>query len=208
MMRRQGFSTLYSAIDTIMTTIGEHLDYQYYKIKNGVEYREIYYNFLYTGETTGEQERRVQDQVASNNIKIKDIIDSKSEVHRMTLFRNTAILARDVLVTFLCDVRPAIYQVKVGTMLDDIQGNVDISDPNQILQLGVAMNGPATGGLGTWGPNLMIDPLCQMFDDGTHGDAVAGDSIYTLQIQYYKDSLDVVGQEFKFGIGGGDNEGG
>lgn len=213
MMKRQGFSTLYSAKDTITTTIGAHLDYQYYKIKNGVEYREIYYNFLYTGETTGEAERRVQDPVASNDIKVEDILDSKSEVHRMPLFRNTAVLARDVLVTFLCDVRPAIYQVKVGTVLDDIQGDIDITDPNQILQLGVAINGPATGSWGNpvgpdWGSHLMTLENKRMFDDGTHGDAVAGDSIFTIQFQYSRDSLDVIGQEFKFGIGGGDNEGG
>ncbi len=207
MMRRQGFTTRFTAIDTITTTIGAHLDYQYYKIKNGVEYREIYYNFLYTGETTGEAERRVVEKITGNNIKVEDILDSKSEIHRMPLFRNTSLLARDVLVTYLCDVRPAIYQVKVGTVLKDIQGTIDISDPNQVLQLGVAMNGPATGGWGTWGAGLMTDPAHQMFDDGTHGDAVAGDSIYTIQIQY-RGGVDVVGQEFKFGIGGGDNEGG
>jgi hypothetical protein len=208
MMKRQGFSTRYSAIDTVTTTIGAHLDYQFYKIKNAVEYREVYYNFLYTGVTTGEAERRVFDPVASASIKVEDILDSKSEVHRMPLFRNTAVLARDVLVTLACDVRPAIYQVAVGDTLDDIQGNVDISDPAQILQLGVAVNGPITGGWGTWGPGLMTDAARQMFDDGTHGDAVAGDSIFTTQFQFSKDSLDVVGQEFKFGIGGGDNEGG
>ena len=206
-MRRQGFTTRYSAIDTVTTTIGAHLDYQYYKIKNGIEYREIYYNFLYTGLTAGEAERRVVDPIAGATIKVEDILDSSSEVHRMPLFRNTALLARDVLVTFECDARPAIYQVKVGTVLDDIQGNLDISDPNQVLQLGVAMNGPATGGWGTWGAGLMTDTLRQMFDDGTHGDRVAGDSIYTIQIQY-KGGVDVIGQEFKFGIGGGDNEGG
>ena len=206
-MRRQGFTTRYSAIDTVTTTIGAHLDYQYYKIKNGIEYREIYYNFLYTGLTAGEAERRVVDPIAGATIKVEDILDCKSQVHRMPLFRNTAVLARDVLVTFECDARPAIYQVKVGTVLDDIQGNLDISDPNQVLQLGVAMNGPATGGWGTWGAGLMTDTLRQMFDDGTHGDRVAGDSIYTIQIQY-KGGVDVIGQEFKFGIGGGDNEGG
>lgn len=207
-MRRQGFSTRYSAIDTIMTTIGKPLDYQYYKIKNAVEYREVYYNFLYAGETAGEAERRIVDPVSGANIKVEDILDSKLEVHRMPLFRNTAILARDVLVTLTCDVRPAIYQVAVGDTLIDIQGNIHITDPAQVLQLGVAVNGPITGGWGTWGAGLMTDPARQMFDDGTNGDAVAGDSIYTIQFSFFKDSLDVVGQEFKFGIGGGDNEGG
>ncbi|NUN71345.1 MAG: T9SS type A sorting domain-containing protein [Bacteroidetes bacterium] len=48
-----------------------------------------------------------------------------------------------------------------------------------------------------------------MYDDGTNGDAVANDRIYTRVIKFYKDSVNnVVGQEFKFGIRGGDNEGG
>jgi hypothetical protein len=45
-----------------------------------------------------------------------------------------------------------------------------------------------------------------MHDDGTHGDAVAGDSIYTVQFDY--EATQTIGQEFKFGIGGGDNESG
>lgn len=207
-MARQGFSTLYAGSATITTTIGQRLDYQYYKVKNGVEYREIYYNFYYDGDITGEQERRVYSPIGGSTITIEDIVEGQSDVHRMPRFRNTDILARDVLVTFTCDIRPAIYQVLAGATLRDIQGNVNISSVDQIMQLGVAMNGPASGGWGTWGPNLMTLETKKMWDDGTHGDAVAGDSIYTLQIQYNKDSSDVVGQEFKFGIGGGDNEGG
>ncbi|MDZ7399000.1 MAG: lamin tail domain-containing protein [candidate division KSB1 bacterium] len=207
MMMRQGSTTCYSAIDTIITTVGAHLAYQYYKIKNGEEYPEIYYNFLYTGGKAGEAEKRIVEKIVGNAIQIEDILDSKVEMHRMPLFRNTSLLARDVLVSYLCDVRPAIYQLKAGTVLKDMQGTVDIFDPDQVLQLGVAMNGPATGAWETWGVGLMNNLAHQMFDDGTHGDAVAGDSIFTMQIQY-RAGVDASAQEFKFGIGGGDNEGG
>ena len=52
-----------------------------------------------------------------------------------------------------------------------------------------------------------------MYDDGTNGDLVAGDSIFTRQILASPDSVLVgskstVGQVFKYGIRGGDNEGG
>ncbi|MBI2427918.1 MAG: T9SS type A sorting domain-containing protein [Ignavibacteriales bacterium] len=50
-----------------------------------------------------------------------------------------------------------------------------------------------------------------MYDDGTHGDAVSGDRIYTNVYTFGPDSANgrnLVGQEFKFGINGGDNEGG
>jgi hypothetical protein len=207
MMRRMGLSTRYTAIDTVMTTIGAPLDYQYYIIKNGVEYREVYYNFLYDGETVGEAERRMST-VSSAEMTIEDIETSQLDVHRMPEFRNTSILTQAVMVTFTCDARPAIYQVAAGDMLDDIQGIVDVTDPDQVLNLGMIINGPATGGWGTWGPPLLEDEDNRMYDDGTHGDAVAGDSIFSIQISYDPDSMDVVGQEFKFGIGGGDNEGG
>jgi hypothetical protein len=45
-----------------------------------------------------------------------------------------------------------------------------------------------------------------MWDDGTHGDQISGDHIYSIQLSY--DSESTFGQEFKLGIGGGDNESG
>ncbi|MBD3384234.1 T9SS type A sorting domain-containing protein [candidate division KSB1 bacterium] len=213
MMLRQGFSNVYSATDTILTTIGEPLDYQYYKIKNGAEYREVYYNFLYEGDTAGEAERRVVESIASNEITVNDDLASTSEIHRMPLFRNTSVIQQDVLLTVTCDIRPAIYQVLAGATLEDIQSNRTVTDADSIIAWGVAINGPLTGDWGTWGPALLEaegrnEKARKMFDDGTNGDEVAGDSIYTIQYMFYKDSTDVVGQEFKFGIGGGDNEGG
>ncbi|UCE20250.1 MAG: T9SS type A sorting domain-containing protein [Gemmatimonadota bacterium] len=214
-MTRQGFTNIYAATDTIMTTIGEFLDYQYYKNVNDIDYREIYYNFYYTGLTAGEAERRVYDPVEGNNIVIQDIVDSEDDVHRMPLFRNTSVIAMDVRVTFTCDVRPAIYQVAVGSTLYDIQGSLDISNPDDVIAYGVAMNGPATEfgwsngeGFSDWGAHLMTLDYKRMVDDGTNGDETAGDSIYTRIESYFVDSSDVVGQEFKFGVNGGDNEGG
>ncbi|MFQ6091699.1 MAG: T9SS type A sorting domain-containing protein [bacterium] len=213
-MTRQGFTTIYAATATVVTTIGGYLDYQYYKTVDDVDYREIYYNFYYDGETVGEAERRVQDPVAGDVITIEDIVDSESDIHRMPLFRNTSVIAQDMLVTFTCDVRPAIYQLLTEDTLHDIQGTVDVTDPDSVLAWGLAMNGPATQyGWGNpigfdWGRHLMDLDYKRMWDDGTHGDAVAGDSIFTRQENYFVDSADVVGQEFKFGIGGGDNEGG
>ena len=43
-----------------------------------------------------------------------------------------------------------------------------------------------------------------MWDDGTHGDSVADDHIYTLKLTY--DESTQIAQECKFGIKGGDNE--
>jgi hypothetical protein len=72
------------------------------------------------------------------------------------------------------------------------------------------MNGPAIGGWnarGAWGSGLRADSLAKMHDDGTHGDATAGDSVYTVQFNYQKNSTDI-GMEFKFGVNAEDNESG
>ena len=36
------------------------------------------------------------------------------------------------------------------------------------------------------GRRIAPDSLAKMHDDGTHGDATAGDSIYTVQFKYQK----------------------
>ncbi len=212
-MFRQGFSNVYSATDTIVTTLGERLTYQYYTIIDGVEYREVYYNFYYDGDNLGEAERRVYESLEANEVTIADDLASASEVHRMPLFRNVSVVQQEVLLTLTCDIRPAIYQVLAGDTLFDIQSTREVNVADSILAWGVAVNGPLSGGWGTWGINLQDEEgrneaVRRMFDDGTNGDAVAGDSIFTIQYTFYPDSGDVVGQEFKFGIGGGDNEGG
>ncbi len=118
------------------------------------------------------------------------------------------------------DLRPAYYQVKLGNdSLSDIQGTFTVRQGQQdsIMKWGVWMNGPAVGGWsndgGDWGLGLQNNLLKKMYDNGTNGDRVAGDSIFTRQVLASPDSVNIgtkdrVGQVFKFGIRGGDNEGG
>ena len=61
------------------------------------------------------------------------------------------------------------------------------------------MNGPATGGWTTWGLQLREDLPKKMYDDGSNGDAVAGDSIFTVTMAYAPDSTGskkFIGQEY------------
>ncbi len=204
-LMRQGFGKVYTGIDTINTTVGENLSYQYYLLKWGGDVRENYYNFDYKGDVPSEAERRLIT-VSGTALTISDTDSAKTSARRMPLFRNQNVLSQDVLVTFRCDLRPAYYQVIKGTVLNDIQGQNNISTTQQIDDLGLYINGPAVGGWGTWSATGLATQ--KMFDDGTNGDVTAGDSVFAFQVTYYKDSSDVVGQEFKFGIGGGDNEGG
>jgi hypothetical protein len=198
---------------------GRELYYQYYSRIKGSSYREVYFNFQYPDKANPVAERRafIPD---STIITIADTGCSICDSRRMPRFRNVQVIAQDsLLVTLECDVRPAIYQVKAGSVLDDIQGFVDVTHPDSVLKWGVAVNGPLTGGWsspgGDWGRHLMTISHKAMHDDGLNGDRVKGDSIFTILFKMYKGKAtqangptNIIGQEFKFGIGGGDNEGG
>ncbi len=208
-LTQQGFTNTYVGSETLVLNKGSQIFYQYYVVKEGQDIRETYYNFDWDGEVSL-AERRIfvpEDDV----VDIMDTEDSQTSANRMPVFRNTSVLARPVTVTWELDIRPAVYQVLAGDTLRDIQGNENVTTPEFIFNNGVWMNGPATGDWTTWGLTLRETLSKQMVDDGTGGDAVAGDSIYTVQLMYAPDSTGskrFVGQEYKFGINGGDNEGG
>lgn len=216
---RQGLTPFYAVTDTVVTAINNTLDYQYYVIKNGVEQRENYYNFYYTGEIGAEAERR-QLIVPGSTFTVQDTATSVTQARRQPVFPNTRTLARNVTVRWEVDLRPAIYQVAAGDTLNDIQGSFHVTpaDRDSILGWGVWMNGPAVGGWGNpggsdWGVGLQANLDKKLYDNGTNGDLVAGDSIFTRLVLASPDSLGIgskgqVGQVFKFGIRGGDNEGG
>ena len=218
-LQRQGVGTVYAGKDTIFSMIGRELFYQYYSEVGGTVYREVYFNFQYPDPSDPIAERRAITPDAAE-ITIADTLSSVSESRRMPKFRNVQVIAQDsIVVTLTCDVRPAIYQVLAGDVLNDIQGQVDVTDADSVLAWGVAVNGPLTGGWsspgGDWGRHLMSIANKAMHDDGLNGDAAEGDSIFSIQFTMYKDSstqangpTNIIGQEFKFGIGGGDNEGG
>jgi Secretion system C-terminal sorting domain len=211
-MLRQGLTTRYQAVDTVTSQLNNTFDYQYYVIKNGVEVRENYYNFFYAGEIQGEAERR-QVMVPSNVFTLNDTASSITMADRQPVFPNTRVLLRNVDVRWEVDLRPAYYQVLSGDTLFDIQGSFHVTDPDSVIPWGVWINGPATGNWATWGFTLNSDTTRKMWDDGTHGDQVANDSIFSRVIHYSPDSINIpskgqVGQIYKFGIRGGDNEGG
>ncbi len=205
-MIKQGLiGNIYAVTDTVITTIGDDLQYNYYIVKEGTEYREVFYDFTDPSSSgTSSEKRKVN--VTGKVMTVEDKSTESSDLRRQPLFRNLENISQAVTVYYTVDLRPAYYTVKSGKALNDIQGILHVTEADSVFTWGVAINGPATGGWGTWGAGLMADTARAMHDDGLEGDEVAGDSIYTLAIEY--DTDDVVGQEFKFGIGGGDNEGG
>ena len=210
-MTHVGGTQMYQATVTdVPLTFGEYLYYQYYMIKDGTEEREIYYNFNYDGSTPAAAERR-RVIIADNDEEVADIESDGGEERRMPFFRNRSLLSQDVTVHIECDLRPAYATVLAGKTLDDIQGSQDISSVSQIT--GLVINGPLSNSaegiwITNWGSFLMSDTNRVMYDDGTHGDATAGDTIYTVTYMLSPDSGHTVAQECKFGINGGDNESG
>lgn len=206
MLRLSG--NIYQATDTVITAVGKTLDYSYYTVKNGVSQKDTYYNFAYTGAVASEAERR-QVNVTSKTMAVNDTSLSIVTPRRQPTFPSKVPISQQVVVTYAVDVRPAFVNLKNGKTLKDIQGTADVTSADSIRPWGVAINGPATGGWATWSHAVLFavtDTAHTMFDDGTHGDAVAGDSIYSRSFTYPVGT--VKGQEFKFSIGGGDVEGG
>lgn len=218
LIRQSGTQNYFVTMEEVPVSQGEYLYYQYYILRDGLEQREIYYNFAYDGPDPSAAERRRYMVESTDEVTIQDIQDSESDERRMPVFRNNNLLAQSVTVTLTCDIRPAVYTVLAGSTLVDIQANFSVTpsmmaaDPDTIFDMGVYVNGPMSndgeGTWQTWGGTLANDTTRMMFDDGTHGDQVAGDSIYSVIVELHPDSNHTVGQEFKFGIGGGDNEGG
>jgi hypothetical protein len=181
-------------------------------IKNGVYTRENYYNWFYGGQVLAEAERR-QIIVPSNDAPINDTISSIIHARRQPRFPNSRALGRRITVRCEADVRPAIYQVAFGDTLFDIQGNRHITHRDSVIRAEVWINGPATGEWQSFGAQLRADTTRKMYDDGTHGDRIAMDSIFTRIIVASPESLGIgtkgqVGQVFKLSLGGGDNEAG
>jgi hypothetical protein len=209
-LTKQGFTNVYVASEQLILKQNSPLYYQYYLQKEGQDVREVYYNFTFSGGDNSLAERRLIIP-STGTLDIADIAVSTTDARRQPVFKNTRVLLRNVLVTWTCDLRPAYYTTLHGDTLFDIQGPDNIYDPNTVYTDGLWMNGDATDGWTTWGQTLRETTYKKMWDDGTHGDAVAGDHIYAVQFTYGPDSTGskkFVGQVFKFGIRGGDNEGG
>jgi hypothetical protein len=208
---KQGFTNVYAATDTVATNLGINFQYKYYVVKDGIEYREIFYDFTDPSGGSSAEKRKVE--ITGTPITVEDNSDDPASLRRKPNFRNLATPQQDLAVNFTCDLRPAYYQVLAGDTLVAIQGGTsyDVTNPDDVYSWGVRINGPATGTWQAWGITLDNDTTRMMYDDGTHGDQVAGDTIFTSPAYMYyadPDSGDIIGQEFKFGVRGGDNEGG
>ena len=118
-------------------------------------------------------------------------------------------LSEAATVVVEVDLRPAYYHLADSTFLPaDTQTGQGVDSID-----GLFVNGPVAGeadGLApwaTWGPDdLGQIATRQLVDDGTKGDAVVGDSIYTITLEFDAGTPKLL--TGKFGVNGYDNEGG
>lgn len=119
------------------------------------------------------------------------------------------ILQAEATVVFEVDLRPAFYYLADN---GELPADTQTGEPVESID-GLFINGPVAGsadGLSdwaTWGPDDLgqLDSR-ELVDDGTNGDAAAGDSVYTITYTYEAGTPKLrIG---KFGINGYDNEGG
>ena len=120
------------------------------------------------------------------------MINGASQVMPVVFFSNieqTDLVPADTLVTFSVNMAAAV-QYPSGTPFDPSVN-------------GVWFNGDCltNGWYTSWGA---MWPETQLFDDGTHGDAVAGDHIYTCQ--YLVPKGKTLRVQYKYGIDSSDNE--
>jgi hypothetical protein len=122
-----------------------------------------------------------------------------------------AILTETATIRFEVDLRPAYYFLEDNDFLPaDTQTGEPVTEIN-----GLFVNGPVAGSSvedtatdwATWGPEALGQIVTrQFFDDGTNGDLVPGDSIYTRIYTYATGTPKLrIG---KFGVDGYDNEAG
>jgi hypothetical protein len=206
---------IYIATDTLIAAIGEPMYYQYYLIKGGTEDRETFFNYDYTGSDRSLGERR--SIILTKTTDAVDVIPSTTSMtdgKRQPNFKNKDMLTKAVTVKLTCDLRPAYYTLLLGGVLESAQSDYVLTkdDAERLYsELGVWVNGPMSGDWSGWGGALRDSLSKKMYDDGTHGDDVAGDRIYTALIPLGPSiggDRARVGQEFKFGIWGEDNESG
>jgi len=113
------------------------------------------------------------------------------------------IFSADTEVIVEVDARPAFYHIADSS---GMPADVQTGDPvTQFTSLHA--NGPfaSPNGWEDWGDNLAAIASLTLVDDGTNGDAVSGDSVYT--ITFSKKAGDARrGVDLKFGVNGFDNE--
>jgi hypothetical protein len=114
------------------------------------------------------------------------------------------VFTQETDVVLSVDARTAFYHIADSS---GMPADVQTGDPVTSFD-GLFANGPfanSVNGWESWGDNLAGRSDLQLVDDGTNGDAVAGDSVYTITLTKGAGEAKR-NQDLKFGVNGFDNE--
>lgn len=114
------------------------------------------------------------------------------------------VFTQETTVVITVDARTAFYHIADSSgMPVDIQTGDPVTSFESLFANGPFAN--SVNGWESWGENLAGRSDLQLVDDGTNGDSVAGDSVYTLTL--IKGAGEAKrNQDLKFGVNGFDNE--
>ncbi|NUQ83042.1 MAG: T9SS type A sorting domain-containing protein [Bacteroidetes bacterium] len=204
------FGTVYTGLlDSFPGINNKYVAYQYYKVNANIDQEEFYFdNFDETGTTTGPKFRKIPTPAElTGTLTASDLLDDAVSTHRMPFFKNSNPVGVATSLVIEANLNPAVSFVTLGAgSLNDIQGGSLVITAANIAEHPLYINGPATGSWGGWN-SIALGEARKMSDDGaTKGDKVAGDNIWTITLPY--EATAIISQEYKFGIGGADNEAG
>jgi len=209
--------TIYEGTAEVTSILNTDLQYAFFKAyKNAqdarAELKEFYFDNYDLQVGSNQENRKIK--LTGSTVNVSDEAPDNTSSHRSPYFKNTTTMAQNTAIILEADYRPALNEVKVnGASLVDGQNQSFVVDASNIDGFSVYVNGPLTRILdatdwATWNEAGMTEGR-KMYDDGTHGDLVAGDSIHTTTFNWTTETDGAsVSQIFKFGIKGGDNEAG
>lgn len=150
-----------------------------------------------TFEVTGDETDQSGNGIPEVNVPLRFFNDVTDE----------DILTDDANVVFEVDLRPAYYFLEdEGILPADTQTGQTIEEINGVWINGPVANGDGLNDWATWGDDLAAIDTRELVDDGTNGDAVAGDSVFSITYTY--EAGQPKSQIGKHGVNGFDNEGG
>ncbi|NUQ82238.1 MAG: T9SS type A sorting domain-containing protein [Bacteroidetes bacterium] len=204
------FGTVYTGtMEDFAGIENKYVAYKYYKVNGNLDQEEFYFdNFDETGTITGSAYRKIlTPDEKSGTLNASDLLEDAVSSHRMPYFRNTNPVGVATSLVIKVDMSMAInFLENLNGTLDDVSGGSLVITKANYKEYPIYINGPATGGWVPWNQDSLGENR-RMSDDGTtKGDEVAGDSIWTITLTY--EASDFSGQEYKFSIGGADNEAG
>ncbi|MCA0445546.1 MAG: T9SS type A sorting domain-containing protein [Bacteroidetes bacterium] len=186
-----------TGVDSLYTEHDRVVFYQYYKKNAAGEFEEFYFdNYNTTYGSAAPKFRNFTTPEQGNTAYTEDLLDDAVSTHRQPFFKNMDSLGVETTLTLEVGLWPALfYTTYLDGKLYSAGGEASVIDASNIRELGIYVNGPATGGWEPWDPDKLGEPRKMKS---------LGCGLYSIELAFSPSAK--ISQEFKLGIGGFDNE--